>query len=99
MQFVHETRAKQRIVQLAAAFAEQTSNLPFLAQPPKRRAKIDLLFTANSYVGNLPQFSELSFVRATRRENDDWRKAVAENFRGGINRAGAGGILRNPIPC
>ena len=42
MQFVDDPGAKERVVQLAAAFAEKAFHLPFLAQPAERLAKINL---------------------------------------------------------
>ena len=49
MQFVHQIGPEQGVIQSAAAFAEQTSNTPFPAQPAKCLPEINFAPAANLY--------------------------------------------------
>ena len=50
MQFIHEAGAEQRVVQVAAAFAEQTLYSPLLSQPAESGPEIDFISAADLYL-------------------------------------------------
>ncbi len=57
VQFIHQPRAEQRVVQFAAALAKQSPHVPFLPQPAECIAEINLLFA--TYPHHIRQFAEL----------------------------------------
>src|SRR5947209_15339140 len=50
MQFIHQSSAEQAVIELSAAFAEQTLHFPFLAQPAQRFTEINFLRATDSYL-------------------------------------------------
>ena len=87
--FINEAGLEERGIDFAAAFAEETLDLPFTAQPAECGGKINLGFAADFYfVGERTQLSQLGVGRAGGGEDDDGGEAVLEDF--GLRVKGAG---------
>ena len=81
MQFVQQSGANDGIVQLAAAFAEQSPHVPLLAQPPKRGSEVDLVSTADLNDGSQCLEALAGFdCGAVSRQDDDGGELVFENL-------------------
>jgi len=90
VQFVHQPGAEQGIVQLAAAFAQQSFERPIAHGASAMRREIDYTPAADfNLVGNGLQLQQLCFRCPAGGEDDDGREPVFENFRVGIERAAA----------
>jgi len=89
--FIHQAGAEEGVIKLAAAFAKQALDFPFLAQPGQSLTEIDLDLAADDQVvGKGKQLSPPFFNRALRCENEDRRELMAKDLGIRIYRAGAG---------
>src|SRR3989442_1723460 len=80
--------AKQAGVDLTAAFAKQSSDVPFFAQPFEGGGKVELLGAEDlDFVGHLAKLAQPSLRSAAARQHNDRRKPLAKNLRFRVKRS------------
>src|SRR5580765_1754829 len=85
---IHDSGPEQTLIKFTAAFAEQPFDTPFAAKPLEGRGKIDFFPAANlDSICNFSEFLQSIFWDTFGREDNNGRKAVAENLGLGIERA------------
>src|SRR5688572_12836080 len=90
VEFIDDARAKERVVEGAAAFAQEPLHLPLFAQPAECFNKIDLVPSAHfDFIREGLKLAQIAIGNAFADEDHDGRKAVFEDFRPGIQGAGA----------
>ena len=80
--FMDKADFEKRGIDFATAFAEETLDFPFAAQPAERGGEINLSFAADFYfVGKRTQLAQLGAGYARGGEDDDGGEAVLGRFR------------------
>src|SRR5439155_8473486 len=81
VQFIHQPRAEQRIIQFSAPFTNETPDIPLPAQPTQGGRKVNLLGTADSYfICQGAECFETPLSRPASGKNNDRRKTPLKNL-------------------
>jgi hypothetical protein len=91
MKFINQIGLEQSVIELAASFAQQPLYIPPNAEPVERQRKVNLLLASDEHlVSHLLQSTEPGRGGASRGQEEDGRKPVAEDGGIRVNSSGAG---------